>query len=92
MLYLFLQRKYKKVEVVFIRHHSTAIECDEEEFFHSKESGGTVVSAGLQLMLDIQKERYPSSDWNLYCAQASDGDNFGYDNPVVTELLSTQVL
>ncbi|HRZ24964.1 MAG TPA: YeaH/YhbH family protein, partial [Candidatus Contendobacter sp.] len=76
LLYLFLKRNYEKIEVVFIRHHTVAKEVDEQEFFYSRETGGTVVSSALQLTADIMRERYPISSWNLYVAQASDGDNW----------------
>lgn len=79
LLYLFLTTRYARVDIVFIRHHHTAEEVDEEKFFYSRESGGTVVSTCLEKMLDIQKERYPEESWNIYAAQASDGDNFEYD-------------
>lgn len=80
LLHMFLFRKYDKVEIVFVRHHETAKECTEEEFFHSKESGGTVVSSALELSNKIIKERYNVNDWNIYVAQASDGDNYGSDS------------
>lgn len=92
LLYLFLERKYEKVDVVFIRHHTTAIECSEEEFFQSKETGGTIVSSGIELAGKILKERYPASDWNAYVAQASDGDNFTSDLPVLENILVNQIL
>lgn len=92
LLYLFLQRNYEKTEVVFIRHHSTAKEVDEEEFFYSRETGGTVVSSALRLMNTIIEERYPISEWNLYGAQASDGDNWTNDSPVCHDLLAQNLL
>ncbi|PTX18305.1 hypothetical protein C8N40_106104 [Pontibacter mucosus] len=73
LLYLFLTRQYKNVELVFIRHHTEAKEVNEEEFFNSRESGGTVVAPSLKLMDRIRRERYDES-WNVYCCQASDGD------------------
>ena len=73
LLYMFLTKQYERIEIVFIRHHTTAKEVTEEEFFNSKESGGTVVISALELMSKIIKERY-SKDWNIYAAQASDGD------------------
>ncbi|GAB3537051.1 YeaH/YhbH family protein [Pontibacter brevis] len=73
LLYIFLTRQYKNVELVFIRHHTEAKEVDEEEFFNSRESGGTVVAPSLKLMDQIMRERYDQS-WNVYCCQASDGD------------------
>jgi uncharacterized sporulation protein YeaH/YhbH (DUF444 family) len=79
LLYLFLTRNYEKTEVVFIRHHTSAKEVDEEEFFYSRETGGTVVSSALELMKMIIEARYPPSKWNIYGAQASDGDNWPDD-------------
>lgn len=89
LLYLFLQRQYEKVEVVFVRHTENAKEVDEHEFFNSQESGGTVVSSGLQLVDDIIVQRYPLDAWNIYVVQASDGDNYSHDNDVCTDLLRT---
>lgn len=92
LLYLFLTRNYEHIEVVFIRHHTVASEVDEETFFHSRESGGTVVSSALELMRDIINERYAGSQWNIYAAQASDGDNWNSDSPHCRELLETSLL
>jgi len=74
LLYLFLTKQYENVELVFIRHHTEAKEVGEEEFFNSKESGGTVVAPSLKLMHKIIQERYSSENWNIYGCQASDGD------------------
>ncbi|HEY9380193.1 MAG TPA: DUF444 family protein, partial [Burkholderiales bacterium] len=79
LLYLFLTRKYETVDLVFVRHTDDASEVDEEEFFHGNYSGGTVVLSALELMKDIIDKRYPPSLWNIYGAQASDGDAFGAD-------------
>lgn len=79
LLYKFLERNYDQTDVVFIRHHSDAKEVDEQEFFYGRETGGTVVSTALNLMQDIVDERYPLDQWNIYGAQASDGDNFPHD-------------
>lgn len=87
MLYLFLTRNYEKIDIVFIRHHTVAKEVDEQEFFLSRETGGTVVSSALELMRDIMQARYPASDWNVYAAQASDGDNWSADSPYCQDLL-----
>jgi len=92
LLYLFLQRNYEKIEVVFIRHHTIAQEVDEEEFFYSRETGGTVVSSALNLAHDVLLERYDSSIWNIYCAQASDGDNWDSDSAICGEILSDKLL
>ncbi len=92
LLYLFLTRNYEKIDLVFIRHHTIALEVDEEDFFYSRETGGTVVSSALELMHQIIEERYPSSDWNIYAAQASDGDNWNDDSPLCRDLLRDSVM
>jgi uncharacterized sporulation protein YeaH/YhbH (DUF444 family) len=79
LLYLFLTRKYERVELVFIRHTDEAQEVDEDTFFYDTQSGGTVVYSALELMQQICAARYPRSEWNIYAAQASDGDAFGAD-------------
>ncbi len=88
LLNLFLERQYDNVDVVFIRHTHIARECDEDTFFHSKETGGTVVSTALEKMKEIIRDRYPSDQWNIYAAQASDGDNWGSDNKLCVEILN----
>ena len=92
LLYLFLTRAYDKIEVVFIRHHTSASEVDEHEFFHSRESGGTVVSSALHLLMKVMHERYPSSEWNSYVAQASDGDNWDNDSVLCRQLMINSVM
>ncbi len=92
LLYLFLTRHYEKIDLVFIRHHTQAQEVDEENFFHARETGGTVVSSALVLMEDIIKQRYSPSEWNIYGAQASDGDNWHHDSGRCRELLSEKIL
>jgi uncharacterized sporulation protein YeaH/YhbH (DUF444 family) len=79
LLYLFLTRKYERVELIFIRHTDEAQEVDEDTFFYDTQSGGTVVFSALELMQQICAARYPKSEWNIYAAQASDGDAFGAD-------------
>jgi uncharacterized sporulation protein YeaH/YhbH (DUF444 family) len=92
LLYLFLTRTYKNLDVVYIRHHTQAKEVDEHEFFYSQETGGTIVSSALKLMHQIQKERYPENEWNIYAAQASDGDNWADDSPGCKKLLEQKLL
>lgn len=92
LLYLFLKRSYEKIEVVFIRHHTSAKEVDEQEFFYSRETGGTIVSSALKLMQEVMAARYPISEWNIYAAQASDGDNWNDDSPVCRDILIRQIM
>ena len=92
LLYLFLTRHYEKIEIVFIRHHTQAQEVNEHDFFHATETGGTVVSSALVLMEDIIQARYPRGEWNIYGAQASDGDNWHDDSPRCREILEQKIL
>jgi len=92
LLYLFLTRNYKRTEVVFVRHHTVASEVDEETFFYSRETGGTVVSSALRLVQEIIRDRYVTSDWNVYVAQASDGDNWPEDSPICQEVLLQELM
>jgi uncharacterized protein len=92
LLHVFLIRRYRHVDVVFVRHTSTAEEVDEETFFYSRETGGTVVSTALEKMLEIARARYPTDRWNIYAAQASDGDNYGADSGRCVQLLGEEVL
>ncbi len=92
LLYLFLQRHYERTEIVFIRHHTVAKEVDEQEFFYSRETGGTVVSSALELMKEIMQARYSAEEWNIYGAQASDGDNWNDDSPRCAKLLAEDIL
>lgn len=92
LLHMFLFKKYKKIDIVFIRHHTTAKECNEQEFFYDKESGGTLVSSALDLTHKIITERYNLSSWNIYIAQASDGDNFSSDTEKVRKILDEKIM
>jgi uncharacterized sporulation protein YeaH/YhbH (DUF444 family) len=92
LLYLFLTRKYEHVELVFVRHTEDAEEVDEQTFFYDRKSGGTVVLSALQLMADIVKARFATGGWNIYAAQASDGDVFGADAGKSARFLAEQIL
>ncbi|WP_414473060.1 YeaH/YhbH family protein [Microvirga sp. M2] len=92
LLYIFLTRRYKHVEIVFIRHTHEAKEVDEDTFFHSPETGGTVVSSALREMQRVVAERYPPENWNIYAAQASDGDNSPNDGATSAALLRDVIL
>ncbi len=92
LLYIFLKRRYKNVDVVFIRHTHMAQEVDEDTFFHSPETGGTVVSTALEEMQRVVQERYSPDNWNIYAAQASDGDNTASDNDKTAALLTDVIL
>ncbi len=92
LLYLFLKRRYERVEVVFIRHTHHAEEVDEETFFYSRQSGGTVVSTALEKMMEVQKDRFPAGEWNIYVAQASDGFTQSGDAQRCVEMLNDDIM
>ncbi len=92
LLYMFLKRHYERTDIVFIRHHTVAKEVDEQEFFYSRETGGTVVSSALKLMQEVIEARYSPNEWNIYGAQASDGDNWNDDSPRCRQLLEEELL
>jgi uncharacterized protein len=92
LLYVFLTRRYRHVEIVFIRHTDRAEEVDEDTFFHGPASGGTLVSSALEAMKEIVRSRYRPEDWNIYAAQASDGDNLYSDGEATAGLLKDYIL
>lgn len=92
LLYLFLSRKYAKVELVFIRHTDQAQEVDEDTFFNGTQAGSTKVLSALAKMHEIIGLRYPASQYNIFGAQASDGDSFGADSTESSEYLIAQLL
>jgi uncharacterized sporulation protein YeaH/YhbH (DUF444 family) len=92
LLHLFLTRCYRHVELVFIHHTDHAAEVDENTFFHSQVTGGTLVSTALDELLKVIAARYRPEDWNVYVAQASDGDNLARDNSRSVQLLHEVIL
>ncbi|WP_439496208.1 YeaH/YhbH family protein [Bosea sp. (in: a-proteobacteria)] len=92
LLHLFLKRRYDRTDIVFIRHTHMAQEVDEETFFYSTQSGGTVVSTALEEMRRVIAQRYPSRDWNIYAAQASDGDNLAMDSERCLSLMDGEIM
>src|SRR5690606_25319753 len=92
LLHLFLKRRYERIDVIFIRHTHEAHEVDEETFFYSTQSGGTIVSTALEEMHRIIEQRYPSRSWNIYAAQASDGDNAAADSDYCVDFLDGELM
>ena len=92
LLHLFLKRRYERVDIVFIRHTHDAQEVDEQEFFYSRQSGGTIVSTALEKMLEIQRARYVTADWNIYAAQASDGYTQSGDARHCVKILNEHIM
>lgn len=92
LMLLFLHYNYERVDIVWIRHHTRATEVDEQEFFHSRETGGTIVSSALQLMKEIIAARYPTNQWNIFGCQISDGDNWMSDNIEACDIMKQYIL
>ena len=92
LLNLFVSRKYKRVDCIFIKHHIQATECSEDEFFNNRENGGTIVSSAFKLAKQIIDDRYSPNEWNIYLSQASDGDNWDNDNEELLDILSKDIL
>jgi uncharacterized sporulation protein YeaH/YhbH (DUF444 family) len=92
LLYLFLQRHYEHIDVIFIRHTTHAEEVDEDIFFHDTQTGGTIMSSGLELTQKIITERYPQSKYNIYITSASDMDNEPQDDDRMMQALSNLLL
>lgn len=80
LVYLFIQGKYRNVDIVFIVHHTEAREVNERQFFITVESGGTHISSGYAKPLEIIEKRYNPDHWNIYAVHCSDGDNSEFDN------------
>ena len=75
-----LKKHYKGLETRFIIHDAAAKEVDEETFFKTSESGGTLISSAYKLCQKIIEEDYPPSEWNIYPFHFSDGDNWSSED------------
>ncbi len=83
-----LKRHYKGLETRFIIHDAAAKEVDEDTFFRTSESGGTLISSAYKLAQEMIQKDYPPADWNIYPFHFSDGDNWsGEDTRFCVKLL-----
>ncbi len=87
-----IKKHYQGVETVYIIHDAAAHEVDEHTFYHTRESGGTKISAAYEMANKIIDARFPASEWNLYAFHFSDGDNWGDDNAKCQDILKTNLL
>jgi uncharacterized sporulation protein YeaH/YhbH (DUF444 family) len=87
-----LKSQYDGVERRYVIHDATAREVDEHTFYHTRESGGTRISSAYKVSRDLIHRQFPSSEWNIYCFQFSDGDNWGEDNQESLQLLTDELL
>ncbi len=87
-----LSNEYDGIEVEYIIHDAAAKVVDEQTFYHTRESGGTRISSAYRTCAELLGKKYPVSEWNIYCFQFSDGDNWGEDNDQSIELLRHTIL
>lgn len=88
-----LQSQYKGLESRYIIHDAVAREVDRDTFFHTRESGGTMISSAYKLCMKIIEESYPADEWNIYPFHFSDGDNWSMDDTLTcVELLKQKIL
>ena len=87
-----LRSQYKGLETRYIVHDAAAKEVNEETFYRTRESGGTRISSAYKVCVDLIAREFQPADWNLYCFQFSDGDNWGEDNEASLRLLREQLL
>ena len=87
LLYHFINSRYENCDVVFVAHDTQAYEVDEDKFFKRGNTGGTIVSSGLEMVHQIISSRYHPASWNVYCFQCSDGDNWPSDHEKTLSLI-----
>ncbi len=87
-----LSSQYNGVEKRYIIHDAVAKEVDEHAFYHTRESGGTRISSAYKVCTSLIDQEFPPSQWNIYCFQFSDGDNWGEDNSESLELLRERLV
>lgn len=90
---LWLKSQYKDIEIRYVIHDATAKEVDQETFFRTRESGGTLISSALKLCKEIIEKDYNPNEWNIYPFHFSDGDNWSADDTkLCLEILDNDIL
>jgi len=87
-----IKSQYQGVECRYIIHDAAAREVDEDTFYHTRESGGTRISSAYRVASNLISKDFPVADWNIYCFQFSDGDNWGEDNKHSLTMLEEELL
>ena len=87
-----LRKQYQGIDRRYIIHDAAAKEVDEETFYHTRESGGTRISSAYKVCVELIEQNYPVDEWNIYCFQFSDGDNWGEDNKESLQILDEQIM
>ena len=75
-----IQMQYQGVVIRYIIYDSVAQEVNEETYYHTNTSGGTVISSAYELCHTIIEKEYPQDLWNMYVFHFSDGDNWSSDD------------
>jgi uncharacterized sporulation protein YeaH/YhbH (DUF444 family) len=87
-----LRSQYQGLERRYIIHDATSKEVDENTFYHTRESGGTRISSAYKVCQDMIAAKFDPAEWNIYCFQFSDGDNWGEDNRAALTMLKEEIL
>jgi hypothetical protein len=87
-----LQSQYDGIQTRYIIHDAVAHEVDEDTFYHTRESGGTRISSAYKVARQLITQDYPPQEWNIYCFQFSDGDNWGEDNKPCIQMLTEDLI
>jgi uncharacterized sporulation protein YeaH/YhbH (DUF444 family) len=88
-----LRSQYKGMDTRYIIHDASAKEVDQDTFYRTRESGGTLISSAYTLLADMLEKDYPIDDWNVYVFHFSDGDNWSNDDTkLCMSILDTKVL
>lgn len=88
-----LRRQYRGLESRYIIHDAVAREVDRDTFFHTRESGGTMISSAYRLAAKLIHDSYPPDQWNIYPFHFSDGDNWSMDDTLTCiDVLKKQLL
>ena len=88
-----LRSQYDGIESRYIIHDSVAKEVDQETFFHTRESGGTMISSAYKLCAKMIDNHFNPSEWNIYPFHFSDGDNWsGEDTALCMRILRERIL
>jgi len=87
-----LKSQYDGVERRYIIHDAMAKEVDEHTFYHTRESGGTRISSAYKVCAELIAKNFSPSEWNTYCFQFSDGDNWGEDSRMALRMLANEIV
>lgn len=88
-----LRSQYNDIQIRYIIHDAAAREVDQHTFYHTRESGGTLISSAYRLCNELINKHYPSSEWNIYAMHFSDGDNWsGEDTKFCIDVLKNDLL